>query len=80
MSASHDERSGRGLARLLLRKATQILVDHGVLRIHCDTTAANAPMIHLFESEGWTHLPRREAADQPAAQGWRHLGTTAVFD
>jgi GNAT superfamily N-acetyltransferase len=48
---------GRGLARRLLRKATQTLVDHGIWRIHCDTAAANAPMIHVFESEGWTRLP-----------------------
>jgi GNAT superfamily N-acetyltransferase len=51
---------GRGLARLLLGKATQTLVDHGVWRIHCDTAAANAPMIHLFESEGWTRLPAEQ--------------------
>jgi GNAT superfamily N-acetyltransferase len=50
---------GCGLARLLLRKATEILVDHGVWRIHCDTSAENAPMIHLFETEGWTRLPAR---------------------
>lgn len=53
---------GRGLARLLLRKATKILVDHGVWRIYCDTAAANAAMIHLFESEGWT---RHAAQEQP---------------
>jgi len=51
---------GRGLARLLLRKATQELVDHGVWRIYCDTAAANASMLHLFESEGWTRLPAEE--------------------
>jgi ribosomal protein S18 acetylase RimI-like enzyme len=51
---------GRGLARLLLRKATRTLVDHGVWQIHCDTAAANAPMIHLFESEGWTRLPAEQ--------------------
>jgi GNAT superfamily N-acetyltransferase len=48
---------GLGLARRLLLKATQTLVEHGIWRIHCDTAAANAPMIHLFESEGWTRLP-----------------------
>lgn len=53
---------GRGFARLLLRKATLTLVDHGVWRIYCDTAAANAPMIHVFESEGWQRLP---AAEQP---------------
>jgi ribosomal protein S18 acetylase RimI-like enzyme len=51
------EYRGRGLARLLLRMATVTLVEHGVWRIICDTAAANAPMIHLFESEGWTRLP-----------------------
>jgi GNAT superfamily N-acetyltransferase len=48
---------GQGLARLLLRKATLTLTDHGVWRIYCDTAAVNAPMIHLFESEGWKRLP-----------------------
>jgi GNAT superfamily N-acetyltransferase len=61
MGVAPDYR-GRGLARLLLRKATQILVDHGVWRIFCDTAAANAPMIHVFESEGWERLP---AAQRP---------------
>lgn len=51
---------GRGLGRLLLRRATEILVNHGVWRIHCDTAAANARMIHLFESEGWTRLAAEE--------------------
>ena len=51
---------GRGLGRLLLRKATEILVDHGIWRIHCDTAAVNAPMLHLFESEGWARLPPEE--------------------
>jgi GNAT superfamily N-acetyltransferase len=51
---------GRGFGRLLLRKATEILLDHGVWRIYCDTAAANAPMIHLFESEGWKRLPAEE--------------------
>src|SRR5438874_12799 len=51
---------GAGLGRLLLRKATRILVDHGVWRIYCDTPADNAPMIHLFEAEGWQRLPAHE--------------------
>ena len=51
---------GRKLARLLLRRATRILVDHGVWRIYCDTAATNAAMIHVFESEGWQRLPARE--------------------
>jgi ribosomal protein S18 acetylase RimI-like enzyme len=48
---------GRGLGRLLLRQATQTLVDHGVWRIYCDTASNNDPMIHLFQAEGWTQLP-----------------------
>ena len=51
---------GRGLARLLLRKATSSLCDHGVWRIYCDTAAANGAMIHVFESEGWRRLPATE--------------------
>lgn len=50
----------RGFGRLLLRKATQTLMGSAVRRIYCDTAVANAPMIHLFESEGWTRLPNRE--------------------
>lgn len=51
---------GRGLARLLLRRATVTLIEHGVWRIYCDTAAANAPMIHVFESEGWRRHPAVE--------------------
>ena len=51
---------GRGLGRLLLRRATLILLDHGVWRIYCDTAAVNAPMIRLFETEGWQRLPAME--------------------
>jgi GNAT superfamily N-acetyltransferase len=51
---------GRKLAGLLLRRAAQTLVDHGVWRIYCDTAAANAAMIHVFESEGWQRLPATE--------------------
>ena len=54
------EHRGLGLGRLLLRRATRILVDHGVWRIYCDTPADNAPMIHLFEAEGWQRLPAHE--------------------
>lgn len=54
------EHRGSGLGRLLLRKATRILVDHGVWRIYCDTPADNAPMIHLFEREGWRRLPAHQ--------------------
>jgi ribosomal protein S18 acetylase RimI-like enzyme len=51
---------GAGFGRLLLRRATRVLVRHGVWRIYCDTPSNNAPMIHLFESEGWTRLPSHE--------------------
>jgi ribosomal protein S18 acetylase RimI-like enzyme len=51
---------GAGIGRLLLRKVTRSLVQHGVWRIFCDTPTNNAPMIHLFEQEGWTRLPERE--------------------
>jgi GNAT superfamily N-acetyltransferase len=48
---------GTGFGRLLLRRATRVLVDHGVWRIFCDTPANNSPMIHLFEQEGWSRMP-----------------------
>lgn len=51
---------GKGVGRMLLRRATRVLVEHGVWRIFCDTPEKNAPMIHLFEDEGWTRLPRHE--------------------
>ncbi len=51
---------GSGIGRLLLRRATRVLVSHGVWRIFCDTPATNEPMIHLFEQEGWTRLPPYE--------------------
>jgi ribosomal protein S18 acetylase RimI-like enzyme len=51
---------GQGLGRALLRHATATLVAHGVWRIYCDTASNNAPMTHLFESEGWLRLPPRE--------------------
>lgn len=51
---------GTGLGRLLLRRATRVLVNHGVWRIFCDTPANNSPMIHLFEEEGWSRLPDHE--------------------
>jgi ribosomal protein S18 acetylase RimI-like enzyme len=54
------EHRGRGIGRLLLRHATRVLVDHGVWRIYCDTASNDAPMIHLFESEGWTRLPAHQ--------------------
>ena len=51
---------GAGIGRLLLRRATRLLVDHGVWRIFCDTAETNEPMIRLFVQEGWTRLPRHE--------------------
>jgi ribosomal protein S18 acetylase RimI-like enzyme len=53
---------GSGIGRLLLRHATRLLVSYRVWRIYCDTPLNNEPMIHLFESEGWTRLP---AHDRP---------------
>jgi ribosomal protein S18 acetylase RimI-like enzyme len=49
-----------GIGRLLLRRATKLLVEHGVWRIYCDTPSNNERMIHLFESEGWARLPPHE--------------------
>ena len=63
--APEDRRAGIG--RLLLRRATGLLVRHGVWRIYCDTAADNHPMIHLFESEGWTRLPAHERPLVPPA-------------
>lgn len=51
---------GQGFGRLLLREAVRILMDNSVRRIFCDTDETNAPMIHLFETEGWGRLPTRE--------------------
>lgn len=54
------EHRRRGIGRLLLRRATRILLGHGVWRIYCDTPVNDDPMIHLFENEGWTRLPAHE--------------------
>jgi GNAT superfamily N-acetyltransferase len=51
---------GQGLGRTLLRRATRTLLTHGVWRIYCDTAANNAPMIHLFETEGWARQPAHQ--------------------
>jgi ribosomal protein S18 acetylase RimI-like enzyme len=56
---------GVGIGRLLLRRATRILVRHGVWRIFCDTPASNEPMIHLFEREGWARLDSYERPVSP---------------
>jgi ribosomal protein S18 acetylase RimI-like enzyme len=52
----------RGLGRLLLGRATDILLGHGVWRICCDTATENAPMIRLFEQHGWTRQSPSEVA------------------
>lgn len=44
---------GQGYGRALLRRAVAQLSDHGIWRIYSDTSAENAAMIRLFESEGW---------------------------
>lgn len=54
------ESRGLGIGRLLLRRATRVLVDHGVWRVYCDTPSNDHPMIHLFETEGWLRLPDHE--------------------
>jgi GNAT superfamily N-acetyltransferase len=59
-------RRRNGIGRLLLRRATRLLVNHGVWRIYCDTPSSNAPMIHLFEREGWTRLPAHERPIAPS--------------
>jgi GNAT superfamily N-acetyltransferase len=56
---------GAGIGRLLLRRATRVLLSHGVWRIFCDTAATNEPMIHLFEQEGWIRLPPYERPIPP---------------
>ena len=51
------EHRGRGLGNLLLAKATDSLLAHGVWQMSCDTAIENAPMIRLFEQQGWTRRP-----------------------
>ncbi len=51
------EHRGRGMGSLLLGRATDTLLAHGVWRISCDTAAENGAMIHLFEQHGWTRRP-----------------------
>ncbi len=60
---------GRGVGRTLLRRATRILVEHGVWRIFRDTPQTNAPMIHLFRAEGWKQLPRHRRPLVPPSPG-----------
>ena len=54
------EQRGRGLGALLLGRATDTLLNHGVWQISCDTAAGNTPMIRLFEQQGWTRRPEIE--------------------
>jgi ribosomal protein S18 acetylase RimI-like enzyme len=51
---------GRGLGHLLLGRATDVLLSHGVWQISCDTAIENAPMVHLFETQNWA---RRQPVD-----------------
>jgi ribosomal protein S18 acetylase RimI-like enzyme len=62
VSPSHR---GVGIGRLLLRRAVRLLLRHGVWRVSCDTPTNNEPMIHLFETEGWTRLPEHERPITP---------------
>jgi GNAT superfamily N-acetyltransferase len=48
------EQRSRGFGRLLLGRAADTLLGHGVWRICCDTAGENTPMIRLFEELGWT--------------------------
>jgi GNAT superfamily N-acetyltransferase len=50
------EQRSRGLGKVLLGRATDTLLAHGVWRIYCDTAAENAPMIRLFEGQKWSRL------------------------
>jgi ribosomal protein S18 acetylase RimI-like enzyme len=68
---------GRGFGRLLVREAVRILMGCGVRRIFCDTDETNAPMIHLFESEGWGRLPIREV---PLPLGFTPGDTSKIKD
>jgi ribosomal protein S18 acetylase RimI-like enzyme len=56
------EQRGRGLGHLLLGRATDTLLAHGVWQISCDTATENAPMIRLFERHNWTRRPAIEVA------------------
>ena len=60
------EQRSRGLGNLLLGRATDTLLAHGVWQISCDTSIVNAPMIRLFERHGWK---RRAAIDVRGSPG-----------
>jgi ribosomal protein S18 acetylase RimI-like enzyme len=76
MGVTPDAR-GRGFGRLLLRESVRILIGSGSQRIFCDTDETNAPMIHLFESEGWERLPTREV---PLPIGFEPGDTSKIRD
>ena len=57
------EQRARGIGHLLLGRATDVLLAHGVWQISCDTAVENIPMIRLFERQNWT---RRPAVESPA--------------
>ena len=56
------EQRGRDLGHLLLGRATDTLLGHGVWQISCDTATENGPMIRLFERHKWTRRPAIEVA------------------
>jgi ribosomal protein S18 acetylase RimI-like enzyme len=58
------EQRRRGLGNLLLGRATDTLLAHGVWRISCDTAVENEVMIRLFERHGWTRGPETEVASR----------------
>jgi ribosomal protein S18 acetylase RimI-like enzyme len=59
------EHRGHSLGHLLLGRATDFLLDRGVWQIAADTAAENAPMIHLFERQGWTRRPPTDSTGHP---------------
>lgn len=56
------EHRARGLGHLLLGRATDTLLTHGVWQISCDTARENTPMICLFEKHKWTRRPAIKVA------------------
>jgi len=53
---------GFGLGHLLLGRATDTLLAHGVWQISCDTAIENTPMLRLFEKQNWLRRPAVEVA------------------
>jgi GNAT superfamily N-acetyltransferase len=58
-----EQRAG-GLGHLLLGRATDTLLAHGVWQISCDTASENAPMIRLFEHHNWKRRPAIEVSSR----------------